>query len=184
MPARAVFLDRDGVIIEDTGYIDSIKRVSFIPEAAAALKKIREKGFKLVIVTNQSGVARGFFSEETLKKINKYIVDRLKAQNVEVDAVYCCPHHPEGKVKEYALSCFCRKPQPGMILQAAQDLKLDLANSFIIGDSERDILAGKNAGCKTIWLKKQLQELKPEVKPDKIAKNLLEAASWICQDEN
>lgn len=179
---RAVFLDRDGVIIADTGYIDSIKRVFFLPGVAEGLKKLQEKGFMLVIITNQSGVARGFFSEQTLKGINKNILDRLKIQGVEIEKVYYCPHHPEGKIKEYTLQCDCRKPLPGMILQAARELNIDLGASFLIGDSERDILAGQSAGCKTILLKNPKKELNSSVKPDKIVENLQQAVEFIFEE--
>ncbi len=179
MPERAVFLDRDGVIIEDTGYIDSTKRVVFRPKVAEELKKLKEKGFLLVIVTNQSGVARGYFSEKTLRKINKSLVEKLKEEGVEIDAVYYCPHHPEGKIKEYAFPCSCRKPQPGMIIQAARDLNLDVQASFLIGDSERDILAGQAAGCKTILLKEGKGELNLKVKADKVVESLKQAVEFI-----
>ncbi len=179
MPNRAVFLDRDGVIIADTGYIDSVSRVFFLPGVAENLKKLKEKGFMLVIVTNQSGVARGYFSVQTLKGINKNILDRLKIQGVEIDSIYFCPHHPEGKIKEYAVQCDCRKPLPGMIIRAAQELNIDLSLSFLIGDSERDILAGQSAGCKTILLKNLKKELNSDVKPDKIVENLQQAVEFI-----
>lgn len=179
---RAVFLDRDGVIIADTGYIDSVKRVFFLPGVAENLKKLKEKGFMLVIITNQSGVARGYFSEHTLKGINKNILDRLKTQGVEINGVYFCPHHPEGKIKEYALQCNCRKPLPGMILQAAKELSIDINTSFLVGDSERDILAGKRAGCQTILLKNPGKELNSNIKPDKIVENLQQAVEFILKE--
>lgn len=184
MPNRAVFLDRDGVIIADTGYIDSLKRVSLLPDIAENLRKLKENGFILVIVTNQSGVARGYFTEQTLKEINKNILEQLKIQGVEVDAVYYCPHHPEGKIKEYAFQCSCRKPQPGMLLQAARDLNIDIKASFLIGDSERDILAGQAAGCKTVLLKKPEDKLNLRIKADKIVENLQQAVVFICRGES
>lgn len=180
---RAVFLDRDGTLIEDTGYPHKISQVRFMPGAAEAIRLFKTNGYKVVVVTNQAGVARGYFTEEAVKEVNEYLVCTLSAQGATVDAVYYCPHHAEGTVEQYRNECHCRKPNPGMIEQAAIDLGIDLPNSFLVGDKDSDIEAGRSASCKTVLLASNGGEKrKPgQGMADYVASDLLDACRWICK---
>jgi D-glycero-D-manno-heptose 1,7-bisphosphate phosphatase len=144
---RAIFLDRDGVIIENIPYLKDIRGIRFMPKIVESIYRINRLGFKCVVVTNQSGVARGLISIEDVLMINKYISDYLVRHGARIDAFYFCPHHPDGSVPEYTKICDCRKPKPGMLLQASRDLDIDLSNSIMIGDQIIDYEAGRNAGC-------------------------------------
>ena len=149
---KACFLDRDGVLIEEVCYLSSPNQVTILPETIDALQLLKENNYKIIVVTNQAGVARGYFKEETIPKIHKEIDRQLAKHHLQIERYYYCPHHPDGTVKEYAISCECRKPMPGMILQAEKDFNLDLPNSFLIGDKVSDLLAAKNAGCHGIMV--------------------------------
>jgi len=186
MPNRAVFLDRDHTIIEDPGYISDPAGVKLLPGADLAIKALRQAGYLAVVVTNQSAVARGLVTEETLEKIHGEMRRQLAAGGAHLDALYYCPFHPEGTVEPYAKDSDLRKPQPGMLLKAASDLDIDLAASWIVGDSPRDVEAGQRAGCRTIRVRVPEPPLgaEPEdenVQPDFTVRNLLEAAKLILQ---
>jgi len=144
---KACFLDRDGVLIEEAHYIKDPDHVKIIPGAYAALKKLKAMGFLCIVISNQSGVARGYFKEEDIRAIEERIDESLSAGDLKIDAYYNCPHHPEGTVHEYKKDCDCRKPGPGMILKAAAEHDIDLKSSFMIGDKFSDLKAAKNAGC-------------------------------------
>ena len=143
-PQRAVFLDRDGTLIEDVGYLDSPDKIKPIPEALEAVKFFNKAKYKTIIVSNQSGVARGYFSEDTAKLINNRVTKLFSDQGAIIDAVYYCPHHPRYGDQEYKKDCECRKPKPGMILKAVKEYNIDLSNSIMIGDKYTDIKTGKN----------------------------------------
>ena len=143
----AVFLDRDGVLTKEKSYVLSVKELEIFPYTAECIRQIHKKGYYAVVITNQSGIARGLFTEDELAEMN----DRL-IKETGVDAVYYCPHHPEGKVKEYRKKCSCRKPETGLLKAAARDLDIDMSESWMVGDRAGDILAGKKAGVKTILL--------------------------------
>ncbi len=145
---KAVFLDRDGTINVDKAYLFKPEDFVWIKGAKEAIKYAHDKGYLVIIVTNQSGVARGYFGEDDVKALHKFINDELQKINTKIDAFYYCPHHPEAVVEKYKVECNCRKPKSGMILQAAKDNNIDLSSSWVFGDKERDILAGKNAGVK------------------------------------
>ena len=145
---KAIFFDRDGVLNEDAGYLYEIEKFKWIEGAINAIKLCNEKNILTVVVTNQSGIARGFYTEDDVKKIHDFMQEDLKKFSAHIDAFYYCPHHPEGKVENYRKICDCRKPKPGMILQAAKDFDIDLKNSILFGDSQRDIDSAKNAGLK------------------------------------
>jgi D-glycero-D-manno-heptose 1,7-bisphosphate phosphatase len=149
-PRRAVFLDRDGTLIEDVDYLTDAAQIRVLPGVPGALKLLKEAGFRLIVVTNQSAVARGMLTEEELGLIHEELNRRLAADGAAVDAFYYCPHLPEGAVKRYARACDCRKPAPGLILRAAAEWRVDTGASFAVGDSERDVEAGRAAGCRTI----------------------------------
>jgi D-glycero-D-manno-heptose 1,7-bisphosphate phosphatase len=150
MPAKAVFLDRDNTLIADPGYIADPDAVRLLPGVEKALRSLAHAGYRLVVVTNQSGVARGMLSEETLQQIHHRLQEELEARDVRLDAIYYCPYHPEGTIEKYAVESDLRKPQPGMLLSAAAEIDLDLARCWMVGDSPRDIEAGQRAGCRTI----------------------------------
>ena len=143
---KAIFFDRDGVLNVDVDYLHEIEKFQWIDGAIDAIKLCNEKNYLVVVVTNQSGIARGMYTEDEIKKIHSHMQSELKKFGAQIDAFYYCPHHPNGIVKPYAKVCDCRKPKPGLILRASQDLKIDLSTSIIIGDKQRDIDAGLNAG--------------------------------------
>lgn len=145
---KAVFLDRDGVINVDFGYVYKSIDFVFLPGVIEGLKTFQNNGFELIVITNQSGMARGYYSQEDYNNLTKYYQDILIIQGVRISGIYCCPHHPRGSVEPLAISCDCRKPSPGMLLKAASDLDLDLGRSFMIGDKITDMLAAKSAGLR------------------------------------
>jgi len=145
--SKACFLDRDGVLIEEVNYLSSPEQVKVFPEAIRALILLKKNNYKIIVVTNQGGVARGFFTENVIPLVHEEIDRQLEKYELRVDHYYYCPHHPAGSVKEYSIKCECRKPMPGMILQAVQDYNIDLNSSFLVGDKKTDLLAAKNAGC-------------------------------------
>jgi len=148
MSNKAAFLDRDGTIIPEAGARTADPDVEPLPEAIEAVKKLRAAGFLVVVITNQSGVARGYFTEEELSAMHEALRARFAEAGAPIDAVYYCPHLPDAERPEYAMECDCRKPQPGLLLRAARDHDIDLAGSYVVGDSERDIQAGQAAGCR------------------------------------
>ncbi len=143
----AVFLDRDGVLTVEKGYITVKKDMEIFPYAAECIRQIHLKGYYAIVITNQSGVARGYFTEETLNEMNDELISRT-----QVDAVYYCPHHPEGKVEKYRCRCHCRKPEIGMFDMACKQFCIDIENSYMVGDRAGDIIAGQRAGMTTVLL--------------------------------
>ena len=149
---KAVFLDKDGTLVKNIPYSIIPEKIMFYPEVPEALKLLKRNGFKIVIISNQPGVAYGYFEEEDLKKVKETLQKMLEVYAIKIDGFYYCPHHTEGKVKTYTMNCSCRKPKPGMIIQAANELKIDISKSWMIGDILNDIEAGNSAGCKTILI--------------------------------
>ncbi len=147
---KAVFLDRDGVMVEDVHHLHRIADLSVIPQVPEAIVEMRKRGYLVIVVTNQAAVAKGIATIGEVEAINNEMLRRLALHGATIDGVYYCPHHPKGKVAEYAVVCECRKPSPGMLLQAARELDIDLAASFLVGDKTSDILAGERAKVKTI----------------------------------
>ena len=188
----AVFLDRDGVINEEVGYLDSLDKLKVIPCAYEAIKLINESGMKAVVISNQAGVARGLITEEFVKKTNNHLQLILRERGVYINNFYYCPHHPTEGEEPYRQICDCRKPAPGMFLEAARDLNIDLELSYMVGDRFLDMEAAKKAGVKGILVrtgygKELLQDdgpnkATPENKPDFIAEDILEAIRWILRD--
>jgi D,D-heptose 1,7-bisphosphate phosphatase len=152
MKRKAIFLDKDGTLIPDIPFNVDPKRITFNKGTAEGLKLLAAGGFHLVIITNQSGVARGYFSVEDLDPVYKKIKELCLEENIHLDGFYFCPHHPQGTVKEYAEICDCRKPLPGMIIKAARELNIDISESWMIGDILNDVEAGNRAGCRTILI--------------------------------
>jgi D-glycero-D-manno-heptose 1,7-bisphosphate phosphatase len=198
---KAVFLDRDGVINEliyhqEQGVIDSpftVEQFRLINGVGKAIKKLHEMDYKVVLVSNQPGVAKGHMSKETFDKIRIKMKQKLAKQGAYLDGEYYCFHHPEAKVEGLKGNCACRKPKPGLLLQAAKDMDIDLSESWMIGDGLTDIKAGKGVGCKTILLARMKCELchlmdEQDARPDFIVSNLLQAVHKIrgqeAQDRN
>lgn len=171
---KAVFLDRDGVLIEDTGYVAKCNDVRILPDVADAIKLLKD--YLIVIITNQAGVAKGILTEYQVREINHYVKSSLRRFGADIDRIYYCPHHPQGIVKYYTQVCDCRKPGIGMIKKAELDLDIDLNKSFFVGDKDSDIEAGKRAGCKTILITNQK---KNDINADFITNDLMGAAEWI-----
>jgi D,D-heptose 1,7-bisphosphate phosphatase len=181
----AVFLDRDGTINEEVGYMDSLEKLKIIPEAFESIRLINQNGMKAVVVTNQSGVARGFFSEDFVQTVHVLIQKQLKARQAFIDAFYFCPHHPTEGQGVYLQTCNCRKPAPGLLFKAADEMEIDLGRSYMIGDMPKDIEAAKRAGAKGILVRTGYgQEHRAfDVEPDYIAGNILDAVRWILKDK-
>ena len=146
------FIDRDGVLNVDRGYVFRVQDFEWLPGAIDALAQLQRQGYALVVVTNQSGVARGLYTLADVERLHAHLRADLQAHGVELAAIYACPHHPEGVVPAYRLDCACRKPMPGMIEQAAHEHGLDLAASCLFGDKVSDIEAGRRAGVGRCWL--------------------------------
>jgi len=188
----AIFLDRDGTINEEVGYLDSADKLRIIPAAFEAVRQINASGMKAVVITNQAGVAKGLFTEEFVREINEQIQSALLAQGALIDRFYFCPHHPTEGNDPYRLICDCRKPEPGLLLQAAVDLNIDLARSYFIGDRLRDVetahrVCAKGVLVMTGYGQDLMQKSGPDQanelnQPDYIAQDILEAVHWILKD--
>lgn len=148
----AVFLDRDGVLNEDRGYVHRWEDFSFLPGAIDALRQLQQKGYLLVVITNQSAIARGLCTEADVLALHERMRAFLRERGIELAGIYHCPHHPQGSVSDYAIACACRKPKPGMILRAAQAHGIDLSRSLLVGDKLSDLDAGRAAGIPTLYL--------------------------------
>ncbi len=185
----AVFLDRDGTINEQMGYINHICRFQLLPGVGEAIKRLNDADIPVVVVSNQSGLARGYFPEELLDKVHEKMHNLLAEKNAKVDAIYYCPHHPEAKEKRFREECNCRKPKPGLVLQAAEELQLDPKKSFVVGDRWSDIKTAANCGAKSILVRTGYgrgdeQYIGPdqEIQPHKKCDDLEAAVEWILQE--
>lgn len=185
----AVFLDRDGVLVEDVGLLTRAEELRVLPGVPAALSRLRQAGFALVVITNQPVVARGLARESDVQAVHHSLEASLLAAGApRLDAWYYCPHHPKAEVLAYRVICDCRKPRPGMLRQAARDLGLDLAASFMVGDRITDIAAGASAGCRTVLVETGkhtaapitlVEPLDPNLAPDHACADLPAATDWI-----
>ena len=155
----ALFLDRDGVINKDLNYLYKISDFKFLDAVFDCCKYFKHRGYKIVIITNQAGIARGYYTLEQFNKLTKWMLLQFEKNDISIDGVYFCPHHPDGLIQEYSKKCDCRKPEPGMLLQAMQELHLDMKMSILIGDKVSDVQAGINAGVGTNILVKTGKEL-------------------------
>ena len=176
----AAFLDRDGTINEDVEFLRDPGEVRLLPGAAEGVALLKQAGFLAIVVSNQSGVARGLLSEERLGAIHREIQSQLRAAGTSLDAFYYCPHLPEGSVARYAVRCDCRKPEAGLLFRAAREWRVDLARSVMIGDSERDVLAGRQAGCAAALI---ADTAPTDTVADVVVESLLEAARWAAARE-
>jgi D-glycero-D-manno-heptose 1,7-bisphosphate phosphatase len=189
MSNRAVFLDKDGTLVENLPYNVNPKRIHLALKAGKALHMLHQAGYQLVIVTNQSGVARGYFKEEALEAVEGRLRDLLRNEGgAPLAGFYYCPHLTEGTVPEYAIDCGCRKPEPGMLLKAANELDIDLARSWMVGDILNDVEAGNRAGCRTILIdngnETEWKLSSYNRQPDFIVTDLLEAALAIINGKS
>ncbi|MBM2835392.1 MAG: hypothetical protein HW406_2553 [Candidatus Brocadiaceae bacterium] len=177
---KAVFLDRDGTIVVHEPYLSSPDQLKLLPNAAEGIHLFKEHGYLAIVVTNQSGVARGLFSEKQLMLIHTKLMNMLKDEGVELDDIYYCPHHREGIIEQYRVECDCRKPKPKMLLDAAKKHNIDLTQSLMVGDSvEFDMQTGKNAGCTSILIRNGCTDSTNTASitmMDYVVKDLLEAA--------
>ncbi|MFC2019510.1 D-glycero-alpha-D-manno-heptose-1,7-bisphosphate 7-phosphatase [Chloroflexota bacterium] len=173
MANRAVFIDRDGTIVEDVNYCRSPEDLRLFSTTAKAIKLLNINAFKIILITNQSGVARGYFTEDTLVQIHHKMEEELSKAGAHIDAIYYCPHHPED-------NCDCRKPKPKLVLQAAKTYDIDLDHSFVVGDDDKDILLGKSVGCNTILINNS-PSINQNVIPDLVVPDPLEAAQSILK---
>ncbi len=188
----AVFLDRDGTLNEEVGYLDRLERLRLFPDAGRAIRLINLSGMMAVVATNQSGIARGYFTEAVVEMLHAHIQRLLNAERARIDRFYYCPHHPTEGLGRYRKACACRKPGAGMLLRAAEEMDLDLSRSYLIGDMATDIEAAANAGVRSILIRNgSPAEGVPGVpatggtgigRPDGVAGSLLEAVRWILQD--
>lgn len=184
MNKPAFFLDRDGTVCEEVGYLSQVKDLRLIPGSAQAIRRIREAGWKAVIISNQSGVARGYLSEETVLTIHAALRKMLQHQGAEIDGIYYCPHHPQGN-PPYNINCRCRKPESGMLLKAAEELHIDLKKSIVIGDKYSDVLTAQRLNIPGILVltgfgksEREKYQSSWEKEPVHIAENLSDAVRW------
>jgi D-glycero-D-manno-heptose 1,7-bisphosphate phosphatase len=188
---RAVFIDRDGTISEEVGYVNHISRYRVFPFAAEAVRALKEAGWLAVLVTNQAGVARGYFSEDMIGVVHELLAQELERNGARLDAIYYCPHHPSVGEPPYRADCDCRKPKPGLITRAAAELDIDLAHSWMIGDRYGDTELARNAGTRAALVltgygrgEFEHQRAAWRHQPDMTAENLLEAVREILRRDD
>jgi len=183
-----VFIDRDGTISEEVGYVNHLSRFQVYPWSAEAIRNLNHGGLKAIVVTNQAGVARGYFVESLIHEVHQKLSNELSLDGARLDAIYYCPHHPSVGNPPYLKDCTCRKPKPGMLLRAADEFQIELKRSYVIGDRYGDIELAHNAGTKSILVlsgygigEYEYQRQHWSIQPDWIAKNLLEATEIILK---
>jgi D-glycero-D-manno-heptose 1,7-bisphosphate phosphatase len=181
---RAVFLDRDGTIIEEVGYLDRPERVAFFPWTIDAIRVLNRAGLAVVLVSNQSGIARGFFTATVVDDVHQTMEAMLNAGGAHIDAYYYCPHHPDGKVAGLAKVCDCRKPARGLVDRAAAEFGIDPSRSFVVGDRWLDVALARAVGAQGVLVRTgygESEELKPpgDLTADAVVDNLVAASSWI-----
>lgn len=182
----AVFLDRDGTLVEEVGYLDRLERLALFPWSIDAVRLLNRAGFRVVVVTNQAGVARGFFDERFVADTHRHLDRKLAAAGARVDAYYYCPHHPDAPIEAYRTKCECRKPSPGMIRSAARDLELDITRSFVVGDRWLDMEMAQASGATGILVltgygKTEASRQPDGIKAAAVVANLIEATAWILR---
>lgn len=184
-----VFMDRDGTVSKEIGYVNHADRFELLPRSGEAIKLLNEKGIKAMLATNQAGVARGYFPEERIKEVHEKLQNLLKAEAAYLDAIYYCKHHPDVGEGEYNKDCNCRKPEPGMLKQGAKEFDLDLTKSYMIGDKISDVEAAKQVNAKGILVLTgyglgvyEYEQDSWTVQPDYVAEDLYDAVEWILTD--
>lgn len=190
MGRRAIIMDRDGTLCDEVGYVNHVDRIRLLPRSARAVRAANEAGLQTVVVTNQAGVARGYFAESLVDDVHDRVREMLASEGARLDGIYYCPHHPEVGAPAYRKSCDCRKPRPGMLLRARDEMGIDLASSYMVGDSVRDVEAGHRAGVTTILVltgygrgELEYQSHAWPVQPHHVALDLLDAVAWILERE-
>ncbi|MBC8178552.1 MAG: HAD family hydrolase [Deltaproteobacteria bacterium] len=188
MKKPAVFIDRDGTINEQMGYINHISRFMLLPGTGEAIRLLNEHGYLVIIVSNQSGVARGYFPMNLVNEVHEHMMVLLERDNARVDGIFFCPHYPKGKLPEYSRACECRKPKTGLIRMACRDFDIDMANSYVIGDRCTDMEMARKADLKGILVKTgyglgDLEYVFPDLtfEPFHVVDDLLYAAEWIVK---
>jgi D-glycero-D-manno-heptose 1,7-bisphosphate phosphatase len=183
---RAVFIDRDGTISEEVGYVNHVSRYRVFPFAAEAIRILNHAGWLAILVTNQAGVARGYFDEKMIERVHEVLTSELARDGAKLDAIYYCPHHPSVGEAPYRMDCDCRKPRPGLILKAAREFELDLAECWMVGDRYSDTELARNARVRSAFVLSgygrgewEHQRHGWKYEPDLVADNLLEAAKAI-----
>ena len=186
---RAVFIDRDGTLSEEVGYINHPERFRLFPYAGEAIKHLNENGWLAIVTTNQAGVARGYFSEEMIQTVHQGMKEKLAIDGARLDAIYYCAHHPSVGEPPYRFDCDCRKPKPGLITRAATDFDVDLKNSWMVGDRYSDIQMARNAGVKSAFVLSgygrgewEHQRQSWTEQPDMVAENLLQVVLNIVRE--
>jgi len=182
----AVFIDRDGTLTEEVGYVNHPSRLRLLPRSAEAVRRLNEAGIAAVMVTNQAGIARGYFSEEVMNAVHQQLVEQLKDGGAHLDGLYVCPHHPTEGVPPYKKDCDCRKPKPGLLLRAASDLDLDLHGSIMVGDKASDLAVAPHVGARSILVltgyglgEWEYRRARFPVAPDHVAPDLLDAVELV-----
>lgn len=187
----AVFIDRDGTLIEDKDHLASVAEIEIFPNSCEAVRKINSAGLLAVVITNQSAVARGLLTELQLQEIHRVLTEAFAQEGATLDAIYYCPHHPDEGSGPFTRTCKCRKPEAGMLINAARDCGIDLSRSVLIGDTLSDVEAGHRAGTRSVLvqtgygkesaatLSGSAESIKPEQLPDHIAPDILAAVSWL-----
>lgn len=184
---RAVFLDKDGTLVDDVPYNVDPDLIQLAPGVVQGLRLLQYSGYRLIVVTNQSGVARGYFTEADLQRAFARLQQLLQPERVTIDGIYYCPHHPQGTVAPYAITCDCRKPRPSLLVRAAYDHDIDLGRSWLVGDILNDVEAGQRAGCRTVLIDNggETEWVNgPYRNPHHIAPNFAEAALTILRSRN
>lgn len=186
MPRPAVFIDRDGTLTEEVGYVNHPARLTLLPRSAEAIRRLNRAGIPAVVVTNQAGIARGYFTEEVLHAVNAAMVSQLKEAGAHLDGVYVCPHHPSEGAPPYRAVCDCRKPRPGLLHRAAAELGLDLPASTVVGDKPSDLVPARAVGARGVLVltgyglgEWEYRRDRFVVEPDHVAADLLAAVEWI-----
>ncbi len=184
--APTVFLDRDGTLIEEVGYLSHLDRIALYPWSIESVKLLNRAGFKVVVVTNQAGVARGLFDEDFIDEAHRFLDQKFSDGGATIDKFYYCPHHPEASVEAYRSECDCRKPKAGMLWKAAQELQLELSHSFVIGDRLSDLRLGQAVGARSLLVRTgygetTARELTDDVEVAYTAPELMTAVAWILR---
>ena len=182
----AVFIDRDGTLTEEVGYVNHPSRLRLLPRSAEAVRRLNEAGIAAVVATNQAGIARGYFTEELMHAVHERLVETLKDAGAHLDGLYVCPHHPTEGMPPFRADCDCRKPKPGLLLRAARDLDLDLGASTMVGDKASDLLVAPAVGAHAVLVltgygqgEWEYQREHFSVTPDHVAADLLDAVDWV-----
>ena len=188
-PRPAVFIDRDGTLTEEVGYVNHPRRLRLLPRGAEAIRRLNQARIPAVLVTNQAGVARGYFSEEVLAAVNSALVAQLKDESAHLDGLYVCPHHPTEGRPPWRVECDCRKPKPGLLRRAASELGLDLARSTLVSDKASDLLAARAVGARAVLVltgyglgEWEYRRTQFPVVPDRVAEDLLDAVDWVLAE--